>query len=57
MLPLAEKINFPLIQNGSVTHTHGVEFYVNEAILHHNKAKLIPKNFETLLLTILQWGF
>ena len=24
---------------------HGLRFYVNEAILHHNKVKLIPKNF------------
>ena len=57
MLSLAEKINFHLIWNGSVTHTHGLGFYVNEKILHLNKAKLIPKNFETLLLIIFQWGF
>ena len=24
---------------------HGLRFYVNEAILHHNKVTLIPKNF------------
>ena len=45
MLSPAEKINFPLILNGSVTHMHVLGFYVNEANLHHNKVKLIPKNF------------
>ena len=45
MLSPAEKINFPLILNGSVTYMHVLGFYVNEAILHLNKVKLIPKNF------------
>ena len=44
MLSPAEKINFPLILNGSVTYMHVLGFYVNKAILHHNKVKLIPKN-------------
>ena len=45
MLSPAEKINFPLILNGSVTYMHVLGFYVNKTILHHNKVKLIPKNF------------
>ena len=45
MLSSAKKINLPLILNGSVTHMHVLGFYVNEAILHHNKVKPVPKNF------------
>ena len=45
MLSPAEKINFPLILNGSVTYMHVLGFYVNEAILHQNKVKLNLKNF------------